>query len=92
MPYAVILAGGRGERFWPKSRQELPKQFIRLVGDQTMLQKTVDRLKQLVDPEQIYIITGKVYYEIVRDQVPEVPAANIHWGDDRTACRPLHRR
>jgi mannose-1-phosphate guanylyltransferase len=42
-----------------------------------MLQKTVDRLKQLVDPEQIYIITGKVYYEIVRDQVPEVPAANI---------------
>jgi mannose-1-phosphate guanylyltransferase len=77
MPYAVIMAGGRGERFWPKSRQELPKQFLRLVGDRTMLQRTVDRLKQMIDPEQIYIITGKVYYEIVLDQVPEVPAENI---------------
>ncbi len=77
MPYAVIMAGGRGERFWPKSRQELPKQFLRLVGDRTMLQKTVDRLKALVEPEQIFIVTGQVYYDLVRDQVPAVPQKNI---------------
>jgi len=77
MPYAVIMAGGRGERFWPKSRQELPKQFLQLMGDRTMLQKTVDRLKRLVGPEKIYIVTGKVYYDLVLDQVPEVPAENL---------------
>ena len=77
MPYAVIMAGGRGERFWPKSRQEFPKQFLRLLGDRTMLQRTVDRLKRLVEPEQIYIVTGKLYYDIVLDQVPEVPKENI---------------
>lgn len=77
MPYAVIMAGGRGERFWPKSRQELPKQFLCLVGDRTMLQKTVDRLKKMIDPDQIYIITGKTYYDIVLSQVPEVPESNI---------------
>jgi mannose-1-phosphate guanylyltransferase len=71
------MAGGRGERFWPKSRQDLPKQFLRLLGDRTMLQRTVSRLRQLVEPEQIYIVTGKVYYDIVRDQVPEVPAENL---------------
>jgi mannose-1-phosphate guanylyltransferase len=77
MPYAVIMAGGRGERFWPKSRQELPKQFLRLVGERTMLQRTVNRLMQVVGPEQIYIITGKVYYDVVLGQVPEVPESNI---------------
>jgi mannose-1-phosphate guanylyltransferase len=77
MPYAVIMAGGRGERFWPKSRQKFPKQFLRLLGDRTMLQRTVDRLKRLVEPEQIYIVTGKLYYDIVLDQVPEVPKENI---------------
>jgi mannose-1-phosphate guanylyltransferase len=77
MPYAVIMAGGRGERFWPKSRQGLPKQFLRLLGDRTMLQTTVDRLQRLVEPEQIYIVTGKVYYDLVLDQVPEVPEENL---------------
>jgi len=77
MPYAVIMAGGRGERFWPKSRQELPKQFLRLIGDRTMLQITVDRLQKTIPPGQIFIITGKAYYDIVRGQVPEIPEENI---------------
>ncbi len=77
MPYAVIMAGGRGERFWPKSRQELPKQFLCLVGDRTMLQKTVDRLQKTIPIEQIYIITGKAYYDLVCGQVPEIPEGNI---------------
>jgi mannose-1-phosphate guanylyltransferase len=77
MAYAVIMAGGRGERFWPKSRQELPKQFLRLVGDRTMLQKTVDRVKRLADLSDIYIITGRAYRDIVLGQVPEVPRENI---------------
>jgi len=77
MTHAVIMAGGRGERFWPKSRQSLPKQFLRLIGDETMLQKTVSRMEKLLAPENIYIITAENHQEIVRHQVPEIPKENI---------------
>lgn len=77
MTHAVIMAGGRGERFWPKSKQSLPKQFLQLIGDKTMLQRTVSRVKKLLSPENIFIITSESYLEIVREQVPEVPAKNI---------------
>lgn len=77
MTHAVIMAGGRGERFWPKSRQGLPKQFLRLIGDKTMLQRTVSRVEKLLAPENIYIITAEKHREIVRHQVPEIPQENI---------------
>lgn len=77
MTHAVIMAGGRGERFWPKSRQSLPKQFLRLIGDETMLQKTVSRMEKLLAPENIYIITAENHQKIVRHQVPEIPKENI---------------
>jgi len=77
MTYAVVMAGGRGQRFWPKSRNKLPKQFLSLVGEKTMLQRTVDRLKGLVTPDRIYIITTATYTQLVAQQVPEIPSENI---------------
>lgn len=75
---AVIMAGGRGERFWPKSRTACPKQFLSLTGeDQTLLQKTVSRLSGLVAPECIYIVTNEEYMPLVRTQLPEIPAENL---------------
>ena len=59
---ALIMAGGRGERFWPSSRKNLPKQFLSLTGDgKTMIQLTVERILPLVDMEDIYIATNKDY-------------------------------
>lgn len=75
---AVIMAGGRGERFWPKSRNNFPKQFLSLTDDgETMIQKTVARLSELVNTEDIYVVTNKNYYELVRDQLPGLPDENI---------------
>jgi len=77
MTLAVIMAGGRGERFWPKSRQNRPKQFLRLIGDKTMLQRTVGRVEKFLTAENIYIITAENHREIVRRQVPQIPPENI---------------
>lgn len=75
---ALIMAGGRGERFWPKSRQDMPKQFLSLTDDdKTMIQLTVERIRPLVDIEDIYIATNQDYSELVRKQLPELPARNI---------------
>ena len=74
--YALILAGGKGERFWPASRKALPKQFLPLLGQQTMLQQTVNRLEGLVPPNNILIITGSQYKNLVTEQTP-IPANNI---------------
>lgn len=74
----VIMAGGRGERFWPKSRNERPKQFLSLTSDgRTMIQKTVDRLDSFVQNEDIFIVTNKNYSGLVREQLPQIPAENI---------------
>ena len=75
---AVIMAGGRGERFWPKSRNSCPKQFLSLTTDgETMIQKTVNRLRPLVDAGDIFIVTNAAYTGLVKDQLPDVPAENI---------------
>ena len=75
---AVIMAGGRGERFWPKSRNATPKQFLSLTKDgETMIQKTVKRLKSLVAPEDVYIVTNAAYKELVFDQLPNIPKENV---------------
>lgn len=75
--FAVILAGGGGERFWPVSSKERPKQFLSLIGDRTMLQQTVERLAGLVGPPDIYVVTAREYGSLVHEQVPEIPAENI---------------
>jgi mannose-1-phosphate guanylyltransferase len=89
MTYAVIMAGGRGERFWPKSRKILPKQFLCLFGDKTMLQKTVQRIKSFLPPDRIYIVAAQAYEDLVRQQVPEIPETNLivePYGRDTAAA------
>ncbi len=75
---AVIMAGGRGERFWPKSRNSCPKQFLSLTKDgETMIQKTVRRLSPIVEAEDIFVVTNSAYISLVREQLPDIPEENI---------------
>ncbi len=74
---AVIFAGGVGTRLWPLSRKNTPKQFEKIVGDQSMLQIAVNKLFPLFSWEDIFISTGKEYKGIVIDQLPELPEENI---------------
>ncbi len=75
--YAVVLAGGRGTRFWPMSRRERPKQCLALTGETTMLQETVERLHPIIPPERVIVITGPAMADRVREQLPSLPAENI---------------
>jgi len=77
MRFAVIMAGGRGERLWPLSRMETPKQFLKLLGDITLLQQTVKRVVPLVPLENTYVVVGREHVGIVREQLPELPRKNI---------------
>lgn len=74
---ALIMAGGKGTRFWPLSTEEKPKQFLRLVGEETMLQMSVKRLEKLIPMERIFIVTGKKYMQLVKLQLPNLPQENI---------------
>jgi len=79
------MAGGRGERFWPKSRQSLPKQFLSLTNDsRTMIQLTVDRIKPLVAIQDVYVATNQKYKALVQEQLPGIPEENI-------LCEPIGR-
>lgn len=83
--YCVILAGGRGRRLWPSSREACPKQFIDFFGTgRTQLQATYDRVIKLLPKENIYICTCKEYLDIARQQLPEVPERNV-------MVEPIHR-
>ncbi len=74
----LIMAGGRGERFWPRSRQNTPKQFLCLTDTKrTMIQCTVDRLRPFVAMEDIFVATGELYRDLVRRQLPDLPEENI---------------
>lgn len=77
MLHAVIMAGGSGTRFWPRSTQEHPKQFLNLFGDRTMLQNTVDRISGMIPEERILVITNSRYVDLVQKQIPRLPAENI---------------
>jgi mannose-1-phosphate guanylyltransferase len=75
--YAVILAGGGGTRLWPKSRNQTPKQFLKLFGTQTMVQVAAERVTKLVPWKNVIVVTNKLYVDDVRDQLPQVPTENI---------------
>ncbi|WP_417748494.1 mannose-1-phosphate guanylyltransferase [Rosistilla oblonga] len=77
MLHAVIMAGGSGTRFWPASRRLMPKQMLTLVGDQTMMQATVDRLNGLVPADQIRVITNAALVDKIAEQLPALPSQNI---------------
>src|SRR5256884_4462765 len=68
--HAVILAGGRGTRFWPRSRTRTPKQLLNIVGKETMLEQTVARLRPLIPAERIWTVTNAGQAAAVRKQVP----------------------
>ena len=75
--YVVIMAGGKGDRFWPASRLKRPKHLLPIVGDKPMLTQTVDRLKGFIDPSCIYVITNSEQLEGVRDVCPMLPEENV---------------
>lgn len=76
--YCVIMCGGVGSRFWPFSRAAMPKQFLDFFGTgRSLLQATYERVLPLVDPENIFLLTNRRYAPLVREQLPDVPEANI---------------
>ena len=77
MLHAIIMAGGTGTRFWPASRNDAPKQLLRLVGEATMLRQTVDRLGNLVPNERRMVVTNERLVSAVRRHLPELPAAAV---------------
>ncbi|MCL6581181.1 MAG: cupin domain-containing protein [Firmicutes bacterium] len=74
---AIVLAGGQGHRFWPKSSQAYPKQFLNLFGDRSLLQATVGRLGRLLPVESIYVVTTADHEHLVRLQAPDIPSRNV---------------
>ena len=77
MASVVIMAGGRGERFWPRSRMAMPKQFLSLIGTGTMLQQTVERMQDIVKLSDVYVVAGNEFKEIISEQLPGLPESNI---------------
>ena len=79
--YVIIMAGGRGERFWPLSREKTPKQLLTLLGGRSFLQQAVDRVLTLVPIKNIFVITNEA-------QAPEVVNRYVEAG----MCSPLKTR
>jgi len=75
--YGVIMAGGRGTRFWPASRHSRPKQLLSILGDRSLLRHTVERLLPFLPAERILVVTGEDIAPAVRAQVPEIPPENL---------------
>jgi len=75
--YGVIMAGGVGTRFWPRSREKSPKQLLEILGKGTMIQHTVQRLEPLIDAQRMFVITNRVQKLQVLKQLPHVPPENI---------------
>lgn len=80
----VILAGGSGTRFWPRSRRARAKQVLALDGERTMIQQTVDRLALVTDPSKIWVVANDVIASIIREQLPQME-------DDHLLCEPVAR-
>lgn len=87
--YAIIMAGGVGSRFWPRSTKKTPKQFIQMIGDTTLIQDTVKRLERLVKNENIYIVTNSLQLEELKKQLDNIPCENLieePFGRNTAAC------
>src|SRR5690348_11744555 len=75
--YVLIMAGGSGKRLWPLSRQDMPKQLLKVVGGRSLLRIAFDRLDGIVPADRVFVCTGADYADVVAEELPEVPAANI---------------
>ena len=90
--YAVIMAGGKGTRFWPISREDCPKQLLNIIGEKALLQQTVERLSPLIDPSRILVVTEHSLLASIRDLLPQIPLANFivePQGKDTAPCVAL---
>jgi len=90
--YVVVMAGGKGERFWPQSRLSHPKQLLRLIGNLTLIEQTVERFDGVVPPENIIIITNRDYVAPMQSLLPKLPPENIvgePMGRDTGPCNAL---
>ncbi|MEN9571054.1 MAG: hypothetical protein RL172_2285 [Bacteroidota bacterium] len=87
--YVAIMAGGIGSRFWPMSRTNFPKQFLDILNTgRTLIQATYDRFALFIPKENIYVVTAEQYRDIVAQQLPELPAANILCEPSRKNTAP----
>ena len=87
--YAVIMAGGQGTRFWPRSRRKMPKQLLNIVGETTMLEQTVARISPLIPAERTLVVAGQTYRDPIRACLPQLPAENFLFepvGRNTAAC------
>ena len=75
--YGVILAGGRGERFWPKSRRGHPKQLLSIIGQRTMLEETKERVLSLIPQERLLIVSTEGFEELIKNALPDIPEENF---------------
>jgi mannose-1-phosphate guanylyltransferase len=75
--YGLILAGGRGTRFWPRSRKRSAKQVLNVVGKRSLIQATVDRLRPVIPPERLWVLTSEALRGVVGRQLPEIPSKQI---------------
>lgn len=75
--YAIIMAGGNGERFWPLSTPERPKQFLDLFGGKALIRHAVDRLEGLIPSERIFVVTADRFVDLTREVLPMLPAENV---------------
>ncbi len=75
--YVIVMAGGRGTRFWPRSRRELPKQCLSLDGGRSLIQRTLDRVAPLAPPERVLVITAADMAAAIAEQLPELPEGNL---------------
>jgi mannose-1-phosphate guanylyltransferase len=75
--YGLIMAGGRGTRFWPRSRKRNAKQVLQFFGERSLIQQTVDRLKPVIPPENIWVVTNEFLQRKIRTQLPEIPKEQI---------------
>ena len=90
--YAVIMAGGIGSRFWPRSRERSPKQLLEISGGRTMIQNTVMRLLPIFEPQDIYVVTVESSAELLIDQLPLIPRENFilePFGKNTAPCIAL---
>ena len=75
--YHVILAGGSGSRFWPKSRENSPKQLTKILGDETMLRLTYNRLRKIAETDAILVVASKQISKLIHKDIPEIPKENF---------------
>jgi mannose-1-phosphate guanylyltransferase len=75
--YGLIMAGGRGTRFWPRSRKSKAKQVLKFFGERTLIQQTIDRLKAVIPAENVWVITNELLRNEVCEQLPEIPKQQI---------------